>query len=297
MKKTFLLAATSLFVSCTATAQTELTTIDRFQGAVIRGVDISSGFDAVLTQGSSTGASVTIPKKYEDALIFELRNDGILYIGINFKDVSRSNNPRELKATITCTTLESVRISGGTNLVVNGQVNTAKLDVRNSGGADFSNPGHIYIKSDLTLAGSGGGDALMNASVGGNADLNASGGSDIKITASVEGDVHVGASGGADASFSGETSNLKATASGGADVYLTGKAAKVSYQSSGGSKIHAFDCIAQEATATASGGGGVELHATRSLNASASGGGKVFYKGSPSSVEKRESGGGAVKPR
>ncbi|WP_432711090.1 head GIN domain-containing protein [Pedobacter sp.] len=112
--------------------------------------------------------------------------------------------------------------------------------------------------------------------------LFASGDSDIKGQNTINVPrMTITASGGSDVDLHLITTTLDITSSGGSDIDLRGKATNMNVSSSGGSDVDAKDFIVENARVSSSGGSDVELHVTKALDVTASGGSEVTYKGDP----------------
>ncbi|RDC54886.1 DUF2807 domain-containing protein [Pedobacter chinensis] len=113
--------------------------------------------------------------------------------------------------------------------------------------------------------------------------LAASGGSDVFTQNQMKTDkLAIRSSGGADLKMNVVCNDITIQSSGGSDIDLKGKATNMSIQSSGGSDIDAYEFITDYAKVQASGGSDVHIYVNKGLEAAASGGGDVSYKGSAS---------------
>lgn len=83
-------------------------------------------------------------------------------------------------------------------------------------------------------------------------------------------------------------------ASSGAKIIAKGRSRSVLAETSSGASIEASDLLSENARAKSSSGGSVAVHASISVDASASSGGSVRYTGGASDVKKSESSGGSV---
>jgi hypothetical protein len=92
-----------------------------------------------------------------------------------------------------------------------------------------------------------------------------------------------------------ETESLTVSASSAADVELRGKGKSITVDASSAGEIDADDFEAEEANAEASSAGTVKLNATQSLDAHASSGGTIRYRGNPMKTNTNASSGGSVK--
>ncbi len=113
--------------------------------------------------------------------------------------------------------------------------------------------------------------------------ITASGGSDVLAESNIKTDrLSITASGGSDIDLNVNTKELKIVSSGGSDIDLKGVATNLSVTSSGGSDIDALELTAEYAKVTGSGGSDINVHVTRALEANASGGSDIHYKGDAS---------------
>jgi len=126
--------------------------------------------------------------------------------------------------------------------------------------------------------------------------LSAGGGSDIYVKGSLKVDrLRLDASGGSDFRGQVQVKELSIDCSGGSDVYISGNAERLDLSSSGGSDYHGFDLVADYCTANASGGSDASITANKEINATASGGSDIYYKGSASVKKISSSGGSDIK--
>jgi len=93
------------------------------------------------------------------------------------------------------------------------------------------------------------------------------------------------ATGGSDIKIEVKTSNLELMVSGGSDIILKGKTNRLRAVASGGSDLKAFELITQKADLDCSGGSDITVTVERELNAKASGGSDIKYKGNPNVVK------------
>ncbi|GGI28861.1 head GIN domain-containing protein [Pedobacter mendelii] len=115
------------------------------------------------------------------------------------------------------------------------------------------------------------------------AALTASGGSDVFSQGQIKAvKFALRSSGGSDVKLNLVCTDLELQTSGGSDVTLTGKAENMVLQTSGGSDVDAYDFIVNYAKVTASGGSDANINVSKGLEAGASGGSDVHYKGNAS---------------
>lgn len=127
--------------------------------------------------------------------------------------------------------------------------------------------------------------------------ISMSGGSDIKGRNVIEsGKLVLKASGGSDIKLEVKTKYLEVEASGGADIMLSGFTDQLLAISSGGSDLRALDLIAKRARLEASGGADIKVHVEDEIDAKASGGADIAYRGNPKVINSKTSSGADITP-
>lgn len=112
--------------------------------------------------------------------------------------------------------------------------------------------------------------------------INASGGSDVYTENTLKSPrLSVNASGGADVKLELAVKDLQLNISGGADAHLKGTATNMLVNSSGGSDVNAYGLTTEYAKVNSSGGSDANVFVTKGLEANASGGSDIHYKGNP----------------
>lgn len=128
--------------------------------------------------------------------------------------------------------------------------------------------------------------------------LNSSAGSDVKSVGVLQlNNFMVDVSSGADVNLEVIGNEIKGSASSGSDLILRGRANVFWANSSSGADLTAFELEANEVYAEASSGADTRVWAVKSLNASASSGGDVVFRGNPEMLDRNESSGGDVSRR
>lgn len=89
--------------------------------------------------------------------------------------------------------------------------------------------------------------------------------------------------------------NLKVDQSSGSDVEIKGSADNVTINSNSGASFEGYDLISSTCTANVSSGADIELTVNKELEANASSGGSLHYKGNPTLKNITKSSGGSVK--
>ncbi len=129
-------------------------------------------------------------------------------------------------------------------------------------------------------------------------ELKATSGSDVYSESVIKvKDLELSTSSGADMRIEIDADNVKTHSSSGSDLRVSGKANSHYSSASSGSSIKAYSLESKDVTAKVSSGADISVYATESINAKASSGGDIRYKGNPEKVSKRTSSGGGVSSR
>jgi hypothetical protein len=107
-------------------------------------------------------------------------------------------------------------------------------------------------------------------------------------------DIIVKSASGSSMGLNVESDKITAESSSGSTLSLLGKALTFDSSSSSGSSIDAQNLIANDVSARSSSGSSTSVHAAVSLNAHASSGSSIEYKGKPKNVTVDQSSGGGV---
>ncbi len=92
-----------------------------------------------------------------------------------------------------------------------------------------------------------------------------------------------------------EVEDLEASASSAAELELRGKARNVEIDVSSAGDVDAYELVAEVVEVDVSSGGAAKVHAVKEIDAHASSGGSIRYKGSPERSNTNSSSGGSVK--
>ncbi|OIP51402.1 MAG: hypothetical protein AUK33_04360 [Flavobacteriaceae bacterium CG2_30_34_30] len=155
--------------------------------------------------------------------------------------------------------------------------------------------GTLYIKATKNIKKAK--SKLVMVAIFDNLDaIEASSGANIKsITTVFSDNLYVKSSSGASIELNVLAKNLTVKSSSGSSIVLNGQSLQLDTKSSSGSSINANDLSANHATAKASSGATISLNVESSLNAEASSGGEISYRGDPKVVNKNASYSGNVK--
>lgn len=195
-------------------------------------VHVSHGIDLYISHGDEAVAVSASEEKFRDRIKVEVK-DGVLKIWYDWNsnfNISIGNN-KKLKAYVSYKTLDELKASGGSDVRVEGAIESSKFNLDVSGGSDFD--GKINA-TDMTIDQSGGSDISIAGKVN-TLKITASGGSDFNGYEMVAESCTAHASGGSDISIT-VNKDLNASASGGSDIHYKGNAV-VKENKSGGSDI------------------------------------------------------------
>lgn len=125
--------------------------------------------------------------------------------------------------------------------------------------------------------------------------IHASSGSDIMgSTPLLAKDIKISASSGSDIKLELTTTTLECSSSSGSDIKISGKASYASLKASTGSDINLRGMTIGTVDASASAGSDIVVNVVDAINAKASGGADVTFRGNPTSIKKRKMFGGDV---
>jgi type 1 fimbria pilin len=228
----------SLFLLAGMTAAAQKTVNDpnaeKRTVASFHAIKMESGIDLFLSQGEEAVAVSAADVSSRDKIRTEVTN-GVLRIYMPYEGQAvrisfRSN--KKLRAYVSYKTLESLSAGGGCDVVIDGTLKSAKLNLSVSGGSDFN--GRIEA-GNLQLSASGGSDVHMSG-IATTLSIDASGGSDVKAFELAVENCDIEASGGSDISITANK-ELNVESSGGSDVHYKGSAVVKSARSSGGGSV------------------------------------------------------------
>ncbi|PQJ77796.1 head GIN domain-containing protein [Polaribacter porphyrae] len=125
--------------------------------------------------------------------------------------------------------------------------------------------------------------------------LTATSGSDVyaKETIKVNA-IDISATSGADIRISIDADTVETSATSGSDIEISGTSNKHISSATSGASIDAYELRSKNTTAKATSGADINVFASESIDARASSGGDVDFKGNPKQVNKKSSSGGSV---
>ncbi|WP_405605731.1 head GIN domain-containing protein [Polaribacter sp. Asnod1-A03] len=104
----------------------------------------------------------------------------------------------------------------------------------------------------------------------------------------------VGATSGADVEISVDVNTIETSATSGADIEVSGIANNHISSATSGASIEAYKLRSKNATARVTSGADINLFASETIDAKATSGGDIDFKGNPKKVDKTSSSGGSV---
>jgi len=231
MKKLFsLLFVSGLIFSASAQKTINDANAQKRNVSGFHAIEVSGGIDLFLSQGDEAVAISASKDEYRDKIITEVKN-GVLKIWFDWKSnlkIDWSN--RKLKAYVSFKNLDGLEASGGSDVIVDGTINSTKLNLVISGGSDLK--GKVE-SDDLKINASGGSDVNISGKAA-KLTIQASGGSDFSGYDFAADICYVEASGGSDVHVT-VNKELTANASGGSDVFYKGSGLIRDLKTGGGS--------------------------------------------------------------
>ena len=225
-----LLVFTALITSVTAQKPINDANAQKRNVSGFHAIEVSGGIDLYLSQGDEAVAVSASKDEYRDKIITEVKN-GVLKIWFDWKSNIRIDwSNRKLKAYVSFKNLDGLEASGGSDVIVDGTIKTAKMNMEISGGSDFK--GKVE-SDDLKISASGGSDVTISGKAA-NLTIDASGGSDFSGYDFAADICNVHASGGSDVHVT-VNKELTANASGGSDVFYKGSGLIRDLKTGGGS--------------------------------------------------------------
>ncbi len=192
-------------------------------------IEVSGGIDLFLSTGPETVVVSAAEIKHRDRIRTEVKN-GVLKIWYDWSPTLSIGSAKHLKAYVSFKKLDILSASGGSDVSVDGSIETRKLILGLSGGSDFDGK----INANELIAEISGGSDIRISGKANSADISSSGGSDFKGYELTTDSCKVSSSGGSDV-YVTVNKKLTAKASGGSDVYYKGTADVESAKSGGGS--------------------------------------------------------------
>ena len=106
--------------------------------------------------------------------------------------------------------------------------------------------------------------------------------------------IKVSATSGADIRIALDADTVETSATSGSDIRISGTANNHTSRANSGASIEAYKLISKNATVNVSSGADINIYASESINAKASSGGDIDFKGNPREINKKSSSGCSV---
>ena len=125
--------------------------------------------------------------------------------------------------------------------------------------------------------------------------ITATSGSDVYTKETIKvNDIKISATSGADIRMSLNANSVSSSATSGSDIEISGVANNHSSSATSGASIDAYDLKSKIVSVKVSSGADINIYASESINARASSGGDIDFKGNPKQVTKKSSSGGDI---
>lgn len=107
-------------------------------------------------------------------------------------------------------------------------------------------------------------------------------------------EIALSSSSGADINIEIDAKNISTSASSGAAIEISGKAINHASNAASGSSINAYNLKSKNVIVSAASGADIDVFASEKIEAKASSGGDVDFKGNPKKISKKSSSGGSI---
>ncbi len=240
-----------------------------------RSVEVHGGYEVHIVKGDTLSTHIVGSQRATDALRMKVE-EGTLTISREQRDhfcflVCLSNS-----ADITITvpdSLDNLAAFGGASIDAKGVDITGHI-IESHGGATIT---------------------MTDATLGPSINATANGGAHISLAPmNALQQLNLEVNGGSWLTFNGTAQNVIAAMHGGGGAELRGSGTTLSAEIVGGASLHAENFTVQDATIDANGGGDAMVHVTDTLKGSAHGGGSIYYKGEPQTIEVEQDPSGRV---
>ena len=128
--------------------------------------------------------------------------------------------------------------------------------------------------------------------------ISATSGSDVYTKGTLKvNDISVSSTSGADIRMSLDANSVTSSATSGSDIEISGTANNHDSSATSGASIDAYDLRSKNVTVRVTSGADINIYASEKLDAKATSGGDIDFKGNPKQVNKKSSSGGDVSKR
>ncbi|MEG2479227.1 MAG: head GIN domain-containing protein [Mucinivorans sp.] len=235
MKKISLLFLITIFALASQAQISHPYEVSKFKGEPISSIRASGSFKISVTQGSATSATVSIPERYKDNLIFELDEKGTLTVGLRDVKSRKPWNDEPCTLTVVCISLKEARLSGACTFDMPSGMTTPSLRFELSGATEVSAGGDVNVGGRFELKLSGASKLRFNGRAL-DCNIEASGASELELGQFVAVNLTARLSGASEMECN-VTGEFRAQASGASTIYYKGSPRRKSVESSGASRI------------------------------------------------------------
>lgn len=126
-------------------------------------------------------------------------------------------------------------------------------------------------------------------------ELTATSGSDVYSEKTLQAEnIKISSTSGADINISIDADTVETSATSGSDIEISGVANNHTSRATSGASIDAYQLKSKNVTVKVTSGADINIYASESINAKATSGGDVDFKGNPKQVNKKSSSGGSI---
>jgi Putative auto-transporter adhesin, head GIN domain len=233
--KNYILAGLFLFLASAVLSQQTVISdpnVETRQASGFHAIEVSNAIDLFLSQSGHESIAVSAKEiKDRDRIRTEVVA-GVLKIWFDNKGWKWEKGNKHLRAYVSFQTLDKLEASGASDVQVDGQISSDKLDIRLSGASDFK--GIVQVE-ELSIDQSGASDVQISGKAS-SLRIEASGASDVKGYELTSEKCTVQASGASDIQIT-VNKELNAHASGASSVNYKGEAMIKEMHTSGASSI------------------------------------------------------------
>jgi len=243
----------------------------------ISGLSVSSAYKVNLKQGPVSVVTKVSPEAADYVTVkVEM---GVVKIGLSLPSNLKSGRQNwNLEAEVTIPSLETLNISGAVTVNSEGTFTVNDMKAHVSGTSRISNLVIKGTEADFDVSGAS--TLNMDANVN-ELDIDVSGASTANFSGKGS-DLSIDCSGASKVNGKGEFTEVSTECSGASTVNLEGKCTKFEAECAGASSVNAFNLLAENVEAEASGSSCINVNVLRKLEVELSGASFLNYKGADS---------------
>ena len=122
------------------------TTVNRFKGKRISGLDVSGIWEIQLSQGKQTGVKLTFPERFKKQLEVSLDGEKL---NIGFHGEVHLKSGEKLKAVVVCSSLQKIELSGACRLEGKGRFSGREMQFELTGAAKVQMNDEVIVSGKL----------------------------------------------------------------------------------------------------------------------------------------------------